>query len=158
MLPDLLSPFTFGRWSGTAEDSIKTKGSFICLLSSSPLQGEGCSSLYGGEITGFLICGCLGTVTALMGIARLFFHSCIILLWAWFLVWVSWSWKPLTGQMVSKHSGHLMVDSLMREVDMSVFTSPYPPAIFMNLIKGFFDYYFFFLTFVACCSKEPYQV
>lgn len=34
--------------------------------------------------------------------------------------------------------------------------SHYPLAVFMSLIKGFFD--FFVFAFAACYAKEPYQV
>lgn len=158
MLPHLLSPFIFGSWSGSAEDSIRTKGGFSCLLGSSLLQGEGCSSLYRGGIIGFLICSCLGTVSYLRGLAGLFFScSCVILSWVWFSVWIWWSWNPLTGHTVSKHSGHLMADSLMKEVGRTVFMSHYPLAVFRSLIKGFVDFSFLPLLLVTLRSPIKYK-
>ena len=141
MLPDLLSPFTFGRWSGTAEDIIRTEGSFLCPLSSSPLQGEGSSSMYRGGIIRFLICSCLHTVTVLMEIARLFFHSYIIWLWAWFSE-LKTADRANSEQTFSASHGHHWWNKCAR----NVFMSPYPLALFMNLIKGFFDFTFYF-----CC-------
>lgn len=157
MLPHLLSPFVFGRWSGSAEDSLRTRGGFSCLLGSSLHQGEGCSSLYGGGIIGFLICGCLGTVSYLRGVAGLFFLAVVILPWAWFSVWIWWSWNPLTGQTMSKHSGHLLADSLMKEVGRTVFMNHYTLAIFMSVIKGFFDFSFLSLLLVKLRSPIKYK-
>lgn len=40
----------------------------------------------------------------------------------WFLVWI-WQGYSLMGQMVSKHAGHLVTDSLVKEVGRSIYWS-----------------------------------
>lgn len=83
--------------------------------------------------------------------------SYIFLSWVWFLVWIWWSWNPLAGQTVSKHSGHLLADSLMEEVGRTVFMSHYPLAFFMSIIKGFFDFSFLPLLLIMLRNPIKYK-
>lgn len=75
----------------------------------------------------------------------------------WFSVWIWWSWNPLTGRTMSKHSGHLLADSLMKEVGRTVFMSHYTLAVFMSVIKGFFDFLFLPLLLVTLRSPIKYK-